>query len=85
MSIERLNQWLNGAHATVAPFLPRLAAALAILVVAWLVAKGVRAAVLRLVKAYNLDQRLGSPGIDSAQACAAPSLSRSAAVRHCWP
>jgi hypothetical protein len=65
MSIETLNQWLYGPNAAVAPFLPRLAAALAILVMAWLVAKGVRAAVLRLVKAYNLDQRLGSPGIDS--------------------
>jgi len=66
--METLNQWLDGANAAVAPFLPRLAAALAILVVAWLVAKGVRAAVLRLVTAYNLDQRLGSPGLGASLA-----------------
>jgi hypothetical protein len=45
--MEDLNTWLNQAAAAAGPLLPRAAAALAILVVAWIAARLVRSALLR--------------------------------------
>jgi hypothetical protein len=49
--------------ANLGPYLPRLAGAVAILVVAWIAARLSRAAVLKAVKATGLESRLKTPGL----------------------
>lgn len=61
--METLNTWLTQAAAAAGPLLPRAAAALAILVVAWLAARLVRSALLRAAARFDFDQKLNSPGL----------------------
>ena len=59
---------LSSAGAAAAPLWPKLAAALAIVIVAWVVAHIVRGLVLRAGTRYGLDQRLGSAGLTASVA-----------------
>jgi hypothetical protein len=55
--------WLASVGSMLGPFAPRLLAALAILLAAWLAARLARLAVLRLATAGRLEDRLHSPGL----------------------
>ncbi len=59
---------------SIGPFVPRVLAALAILLVAWLVARAVRAAALSGGERARIDERLHSPGLVATLAGVASAL-----------
>jgi hypothetical protein len=67
-------QLLISAGGAVSPLLPKLGAAFAICVAAWLGSRLARAALQRLGASYGLDTRLTSPGLTASLASVAGSL-----------
>lgn len=61
--MQSFSTWLESAGQVLGPFAPRLAAVLAIVLVAWVIARVVRAATRRAAAAAALDTRLHSPGL----------------------
>jgi len=55
-------QAFQGFFATIIAFLPTLLAVLILLLIAWLLAKGLRAGTRRVLKASGIDKRLGKGG-----------------------
>jgi len=60
--MEHLQPFLNGVASGLGPFAPRVLGALALLLLAWLAARLVRAAVLRAADRAGLDARMHYPG-----------------------
>ena len=61
--MDTWNSLAQSSSAALGPWLPRVAAALAIVLLAWLLASIARAAVRRLLAAARLEERLQSPGL----------------------
>lgn len=72
--METLNRMLDAATSALGPFVPRVLGALAILLVAWLGARLVRAAVQRAGERARVDERLHSPGLMATLASVAGAL-----------
>lgn len=72
-----MDQWSSlwqAAAAKLGPFAPRVLGALAILLLAWIVGRLVRAMVLRLAASRRLDERLQTPGLAALLATIAYAL-----------
>jgi hypothetical protein len=72
-----MDQWgtlWQAAAGKLGPFAPRVLGALAILLLAWLMGRLVRAAVLRLAASRRLDERLQTPGLAALLATIAYAL-----------
>jgi len=63
MSMEHWNSVLEALGPQLGPYVPRVLGAAAILLLAWIAARMVRAAALRLAASRGLEQRLNSPGL----------------------
>jgi hypothetical protein len=61
--MDALQNFLNSIILTVGPFVPRVVAALAIAIGAWIAASLVRTAIRKVSETARLDARLKSPGI----------------------
>ena len=72
--MDTLTRLLDATTAAIGPFVPRVLGALAIVAVAWLAARVVRAATLRAGAKFGIDERLHSPGLMTTLAGVASAL-----------
>ena len=72
--MDTLTRLLDATTAAIGPFVPRVLGALAIVAVAWLAARVVRAATLRAGTRFGVDERLHSPGLMATLAGVASAL-----------
>ncbi|MDP3223520.1 MAG: hypothetical protein Q8M96_10320 [Rubrivivax sp.] len=72
--MDTFTRLIDAATTAMGPFVPRVLAALAILVVAWVVARLVRAAALGGGARARIDERLHSPGLVATLAGVAGAL-----------
>ena len=72
--MDTLTRLLDATTAAIGPFVPRVLGALAIVAVAWLAARVVRAATLRAGARFGIDERLHSPGLMTTLAGVASAL-----------
>lgn len=61
--MDATTRFLDAAAQTLGPFIPRVLGALAIVLAAWVAARLLRAAALRLGERARVDERLHSPGL----------------------
>jgi Conserved TM helix len=72
--MEALSRMFDAATQAMGPFVPRVVGALAIVVVAWVAARVVRAAALKGGERARIDERLHSPGLVGTLAGVASAL-----------